>query len=305
LEVEMTVASRAPTRRGFRRVLCPIDFSRHSRAALRYASVLAERTGGELTVLVVNDPMLAAAAAAALHDTWRLDASTLTEVRRFVYRTLGTVGAKATLDVAVGRPAEQIDRVAQRLNADLIVMGTHGLSGPRKWFFGSTTEALFRLSKVPILAVPARARALARDLRGFPGKTMLAPIELEGTTRAEIRQVTEAAHRLDARLLFLHVVKPTQAPPWLLSKAGAIDRKRLSSAHERLHRLVGASAASRARIVVGDPVLEIEKTAQREKAAVIVMALKRHGLIGQRRGSIAYRVVCSGVASVLALPPSR
>jgi nucleotide-binding universal stress UspA family protein len=295
----------AVQRRGFLHILCPVDFSRHSRAALRYASALSERSGGELTVLVANDPMLAAAAAAALRDTWHLDDSTKSELRRFVYRTLGAVGAKARLDVVVGHPAEQIDRAARRVNADLIVMGTHGLSGPRKWFFGSTTESLLRRSRVPILAVPSRARGVSRELSGFPGKTVLAPIELEGTTRAEIRRVIAATRRLDAKPLFIHIVKPTQAPPWLLGKAGAVDRTRLLAAHERLHRLVGASAGSRARIVLGDPVVEIEKTAHRENAAAIVMSLKRHGLTGPRRGSIAYRIVSSGVAAVLAIPPSR
>jgi nucleotide-binding universal stress UspA family protein len=53
---------------------------------------------------------------------------------------------------------------------------------------------------------------------------------------------------------------------------------------------------------VGDPVQQIEKVARKEKAAVIVMTLKRHGLRGPRRGSVTYRVVCSGVAAVLALP---
>ena len=289
----------APARRGFRRILCPVDFSRHSRAALRYASALSEQSGGELTVLAVNDPMLAAAAAAAIRDVWRLDHETRAELRRFVYRALGPVGAKATLEVLKGDPADQIDKVARRLGADLVVVGTHGLSGPRKWFFGSTTESLFRLSSVPILAVPATAPGLARDQRRFPGKTWLAPIELEGTEPSEIRRVMDMADRLGTSVMFLHVVKPTQAPPWLAGKAGVVDRERLASAQARMRRLVGRS---RSRIEVGDPVHQIEKTARREKAAVIIMTLKRHGLRGPRRGSISYRVVCSGVAAVLALP---
>jgi nucleotide-binding universal stress UspA family protein len=289
----------APARRGFRRILCPVDFSRHSRAALRYASALSEQSGGELTVLAVNDPVLAAAAAAAIRDVWRLDDETRAELRRFVYRAVGPVGAKATLEVVKGDPAEQIDKVAQQLSADLVVVGTHGLSGPRKWFFGSTTESLFRLSSVPILAVPANAHGLARDQRRFPGKTWLAPIELEGTDRAEIRRVMDMADRLGTSLLFLHVVKPTQAPPWLASQAGVVDRERLASAQTRMRRLVGRS---RSRIEMGDPVQQIDKAARREKAAVIIMTLKRHGLRGPRRGSITYRVVCSGVAAVLALP---
>lgn len=289
----------APARRGFRRILCPVDFSRHSRAALRYASALAERSGGELTVLAVNDPMLAAAAAAAIYDVWHLDDETRTELRRFVYRALGPVGAKATLDVVKGDAAEQIDRAAQRLGADLVVVGTHGLSGPRKWFFGSTTESLFRVSSVPILAVPARAHGLVRDQRRFPGKTWLAPIDLEEADQREIRQVMDMASRLGTSVLFLHVIKPTQAPPWLAGKTGVVDRERVASAQERMRRLVGSS---RFRVDVGDPVEQIERAARKEKAPVIVMTLRRRGLRGPRRGSIAYRVVCSGVAAVLALP---
>ena len=246
--------------------------------------------------------MLAAAAAAAMRDVWRLDDSTKTELRRFVYRALGPVGAKATLDVGRGYPAEQIDKVAQRLGADLVVVGTHGLSGPRKWFFGSTTESLFRLSSVPILAVPAGAHGLKRDQRRFPGKTWLAPIELEGTDQREIRQVMDMASRLGTGVLFLHVVKPTQAPPWLAGKTGVVDRDRVASAQARMRRLV---RGARFRVDVGDPVEQIVKAARREKAPVIVMTLKRRGLRGPRRGSIAYRVVSSGVAAVLALPASR
>ena len=248
LEVMQKASDMTPATgpRGFRRIVCPVDFSRHSRAALRYASALAEQSGGELTVLVVNDPMLAAAAAAAMRDVWRLDDSTKTELRRFVYRALGPVGAKATLDVGRGDPAEQIDKVAQRLGADLVVVGTHGLSGPRKWFFGSTTESLFRLSSVPILAVPAGAHGLKRDQRRFPGKTWLAPIELEGTDQREIRQVMDMASRLGTGVLFLHVVKPTQAPPWLAGKTGVVDRDRVASAQARMRRLVEGRASASA-----------------------------------------------------------
>jgi len=52
---------------GFRAVLCPIDFSDHARLALRYAEVVALRAKASLTVTYANDPLLIAAAAAALH----------------------------------------------------------------------------------------------------------------------------------------------------------------------------------------------------------------------------------------------
>lgn len=291
--------SSATHSRGFRHILCPVDFSRHSRVALRYASALAERSGGRLTVLTVNDPMLAAAAAAAMtRDLYQLDNLTMRELRRFVYSALGPVGAKATLEVAVGHPADQIDRLARRRNVDLIVMGTHGLTGPKKWFFGSTTESLFRRSNVPVLAVPGRGRRFARKLVAPERQTILAPIDLEGTGRREIQQVIQAALGLGGKTLFLHVVKPADVPTWL-------NQQRVTAALQRMRELLGRSARTPFRVVVGDPVDQIERTSTQERVEAIVMTLKRHGLLGPRRGSISYRVVSSGVAPVLALPLPR
>src|SRR6476660_1697426 len=40
----------------FRSILCPVDFSDHSRVALHYAETIAKRSHGHLTVVYVNDP---------------------------------------------------------------------------------------------------------------------------------------------------------------------------------------------------------------------------------------------------------
>ena len=45
--------------RVFRSILCPVDFSPNSRAALRYAAMLARLSDAHLTVLYVDDPLLA------------------------------------------------------------------------------------------------------------------------------------------------------------------------------------------------------------------------------------------------------
>jgi nucleotide-binding universal stress UspA family protein len=285
--------------RGFRHILCPVDYSRHSRAALRYASALAKRSGGKLSVLTANDPMLAAAAAAAMtRDVYRLDTLTMKELRRFVDTTVGSAGAKAVLHVVVGHPAEQIERAARQLEVDLIVMGTHGLSGPKKWFFGSTTESMFRRSRVPVLAVPGLGRGPAQKSASALFKTVLAPLDLQGTGSMEIKQVSDAAKRLGGKPLFLHVVRPADVPTWL-------NRQRVEAAQKRLRDLLGESASTPFRIVIGDPVDQIERTSKRERVGAIVMTLKRHGLLGPRRGSISYRVVSSGIAPVLALPSPR
>src|SRR5262245_47989679 len=72
---------------GFRSVLCPVDFSRSSALALRYGAGLAGQANAILTVLYVNDPLLIAAAAAALHDRQLVERSAR-ELEDFVRSTL-------------------------------------------------------------------------------------------------------------------------------------------------------------------------------------------------------------------------
>ena len=142
----------------FGRILCPVDFSSQSRAALRYAAAAAAGRGGRLTVLFVDDPLLAAAAAAA-HDP-RLQARTaIAELGRFVAPTIRAAGlpaARVRLLVAVGDPAGEIVKTARRARADLIVMGTHGLSGFQKLMLGSVTGRVLKTAPLPVLAVPPR-----------------------------------------------------------------------------------------------------------------------------------------------------
>jgi universal stress protein A len=55
--------------------------------------------------------------------------------------------------VAVGKPAEQILRVAREAGVDLIVMGTHGRTGWRYAMLGSVAEAVQRQASCPVFTV--------------------------------------------------------------------------------------------------------------------------------------------------------
>ena len=68
-------------------VLCPIDFSVASLGALRYAAAIAERFDGELTVVTVEDPLLASMDAAA-GESWH-GGETRRELSRVVADVLG------------------------------------------------------------------------------------------------------------------------------------------------------------------------------------------------------------------------
>ena len=60
--------------------------------------------------------------------------------------------------VSVGKPAEEILRVAQEEAVDLIVMGTHGRTGLRHVLVGSVAETVMRIAPCPVFTVKAGAQ---------------------------------------------------------------------------------------------------------------------------------------------------
>lgn len=150
-----------------RSVLSAVDFSKQSSMALQYAAAIVTRSKGRLIVLYVNEPLLMAGAAAAAYDARKLTEDSRKQLQRFVERALDGSGLRlssVTCLVKTGNPAAEIDRTARREKCGLIVVGTHGIGGPWKVLFGSTTKRLLQLTKRPVLVIPPlRTRSRARS----------------------------------------------------------------------------------------------------------------------------------------------
>jgi nucleotide-binding universal stress UspA family protein len=140
----------------FTSILCPVDFSPHSERALGYAIDLAQHTGAHLTILTVLDSFLDAASTAAGHHEVFMR-QTQEEMQGLLARistSRGPLKEAPAIAVVTGEAAEEILKQVPECSADLIVMGTQGLEGTKRFVFGSTTENVLRESRVPVLAVP-------------------------------------------------------------------------------------------------------------------------------------------------------
>jgi nucleotide-binding universal stress UspA family protein len=297
----------------FSSVLCPVDFSEHSRAALRFAAAVSRRASAPLRVMFVNDPLLIAAAAAA-YSRSTLGAATETELKRFVASTLrprelGSVALRYS--TALGKPAREILRAVARDRHDLVVIGTKGLNGARRLLLGSTTSEILRRAGVPVLAVPPADALEDRPTAvpaSWPGRTIVAAIELGPRAARDVQRAADVARWFGTRLLLAHVVPGPAAPPWFSANLDAhmrIERSKAETALETLRAGLNDVRAAAA-VRVGHPPDEIAAITAEQKAGLIVMALRgRAGLFGEPPGSWAYHVLCHGVAPVLALPDPR
>jgi nucleotide-binding universal stress UspA family protein len=142
-----------------RRILCPTDFSAHSYLALEAAVELAQHFSAELLLVHVVIPSvewsMAPGAMMASNIPGPLEVlasakETLAKVRKD--RTPDNVAVREI--VLEGVAADEISRKAKEEKADIIVMGTHGLTGWRHLIFGSVAEKVVRLATCPVITVP-------------------------------------------------------------------------------------------------------------------------------------------------------
>ena len=143
----------------FRRILCGIDFSDCSLAALEYALSVAEEADAQLTLVHVIEtrsyfnalpPQVALTLAQinaeeGAHVAARLQALVPESVRPFcTIRTTVTHGHHGWTDIV---------RLGIEGNADLIVLGAHGHGTVERTLFGSTTHRVLRDAPCPVLTV--------------------------------------------------------------------------------------------------------------------------------------------------------
>lgn len=291
-------------------VLCPIDFSDASRAALRCALLIAEHFGSRLVILAVEDPLLTEAAELGTGVLW--DAEDMRrELSHFASRVLNENPLKSAdvhFEVVVGKPARQILHVAREQACDLIVMSTHGLTGMRKLFFGSTTERVLRETNVPVLATPPGIEPPRNfdDVKRVV-RRVLVPVDLTGASAGQLRAGRAIAEALQMSLLLTHVVEPIRSPLAAKLHLSGIELERRARAEDALNQMLTSlppQLHSEALVAYGDPAEEIAKIARDRQAGLIVIGLHGTPMLSPRMGSVTYRVLCLAPALVLALPPA-
>ncbi len=151
------VQQHAALRLAISHILVPIDFSVHSRNALKYAVPLAEEFSASLHLVYVVEPTIYPAdlgfgqvVLPGLEDELRQKAAD--ELRQLIEGEIGS-GIVATASVRTGSPHQEILDEADERSVDLIVVASHGHSGVEQILFGSTADRIVHNAKCPVLTV--------------------------------------------------------------------------------------------------------------------------------------------------------
>ena len=140
-------------------VLAPIDFSRISKRVIDEAIVIARAIDGRLVLLtIVQPPAIIASefAPTEFATGFSLQAEKdATERLAELQKYLRDNGVTAHAIHQVGQPGARIVEQAERLDADYIVMGSHGHGAFYELIAGSTTTRVLKQAACPVVIVPA------------------------------------------------------------------------------------------------------------------------------------------------------
>lgn len=292
-------------------ILCPVDFSDASAGAVRYAAAIAARFGARVLVLTVVHPLLADAVDLGTGVVWDPDACK-GELAEFAVRAgAHDASPPATFEyeVAVGKPAVEILRVAQERSCSLTVISTQGLTGMRKLFFGSTTERVLRETLHPVLITPPVVpRPLSFEQAQHLVRRVLVPVDLSAGSLNQTQTAKAIAQTLNAPMLLAYVIEPVKSHVAGRRDVLTLEADQRAVAEDRLSELVATLPRRlhpEALVAYGDPAEELAKIANDRHAGLTVVGLHGSPLIGPRMGSVTYRFLCLSRNLVLALPPGH
>lgn len=276
-------------------ILFTTDFSASSLAALPYAVAVARRYGAKIFLGHAVQP----------HPYPLVSGETITFLDELVQGAQKEIAELAQAELLKGIEHEALlghgeimwvlERFIREHHIDLVITGTHGRRGFRRFFLGSVAEEIFRTSPCPVLTVGPHVSPHAPESLSL--HQVLYPTRLSEESSPAARYALSFALEYGARLTVLHVMNDVvQGPAWRSAKA-CYDQMQAQIPPE-----VKPWCEVDCHVATGDPAEMILNIAGERKADLIVLGVKRAPAPATHRmGNLAYRVVTEAACPVLTI----
>ncbi len=274
-------------------ILFTTDFSPASLAALPHATAVARRYGSKIYLAHVVMPQpypLVSPEAEAYVDQ-------IAKNSRERLAKLSSSGALKEIPhealLAHGEVTKVLHKMIKEHDIDLVVAGTHGRRGFRRFFMGSVAEEVYRTSPCPVLTVgPHVSKDVPHQIELHE---ILYATDLSEESFSAAPYAFSFALEYAARLTVLHV--PTTAN---LASLKLVPK----AFSDEIQALIPADAKPWCEpdylVESGDPAETILKIAKERRAGLIILGIKEAGALASHRiGNVAYRVVTEAECPVL------
>jgi len=302
LKLEERIEKKVPVEKpvSLGKIMVATDFSPVSRRALDYAVSLARRFGSRIYLTNVIT--------FAGHPVWEtadVPVPTTEDLRSGAEKNAKEIvdsgcfyGVPHEVIVEEGALWPTLGTLIEKHGIDLLVLGTHGMSGALKVVFGSCAEEIFRHARIPVLTVGPAITEEAPFEAEF--KNILCATAFGPAAEREAAFAYALAQEHRARLVLLHVAR---RPDELFEVDDEVERE---SVGRRLQELLPTGDKPLCKVEYevahGEPVPEILNVARAMRADLIVIgAKKRESLAGHMPFTKAFGVVRGAHCPVLTI----
>jgi nucleotide-binding universal stress UspA family protein len=290
-------------------ILLPLDGSLLAERVLPHAVTLSKAFDSQLTLLrVIYQPEEANQHGIVNPMDWQMRKSEAEAYLTSVQNQLDEIGKKSDIQILEGRPAEQIIEFAKNNDVDLIILSSHGKSGPSAWNINSTVQKVLLRAFMPVMIIRAYQEAYD-GLEGLTYDRLFLP--LDGSTRAEcILPLTKSiCEQQKSKIFFTHIIEepklPRQTPisdevKSLLDQLREVNFKEAEKYFENIEDQFKENNVEFIIESSKQPTIALHNIIDREKIDLVL--LSAHGYSGESRwpyGKIALNFISYGTTPLI------
>jgi len=292
----------------FKHILVPVDFSEFSDKATEYALFLAEKFCARVTLLHVMVIFKTDIEEKEHLDSYKdlVQGIEQKHAEQLEYHCKNGKKREIQVDSILERGISEADTILDHImdkEYDLIVMGTHGRTGIKRWMAGSVTEKVVHHSPIPVITVH-------KDIQDFSIKKILIPDDFSGFSKQAMERGKNLAAVFKAQCIFLHSVLQQEHELYY-----NISSDPLLEANPQLEETIKENLVQRSGIpkdkaeyvvMEGTPYKTIVHYAAENEVDLIVMSTRGLGALAHLlMGSNAERVVRIASCPVLTVRKSE
>jgi nucleotide-binding universal stress UspA family protein len=214
--------------------------------------------------------------------------------------------------VTTGRASDEIVRLAEENNIDLVITATRGRSGFKRFILGSVTEHLMKTLPCPLMSLRGSVyeKTLAVD-QGIGLKKILVAVDFSPDSDHAYEYGVSLAQEFQSDLHLVHVIAPPlykNLPKALLEERERLQTDLRKTLNEKLKEIIPGEAfnwcAPKTVLLAGQPYEELSKYAVVQDIDLIVLGVRGHGMVESLFvGSTTERVVRRAICPVLCVRP--
>ena len=275
------------------RILIPYDFSETADLSLEHAVFMAKLMKAQITLLhIVETVSFTSAISHALSGfEKKIETATNEKLETLAREIHLKSGVTLNVRTEVGRIYRKICSVAKEIDADIILMGTHGSSGYQKFSVGTNTSRVVQESPCPVLSVQTHAKGV-----GF--QKILIPIDESSDSRQKVPFAVGMARFYNAHVSIIG----------LISFSGADLIRKFKIKVEQVEEYMGKHDVSyETKFFEGHDLAAMTMKAAEECNAdlLVIMTEQEPSLTGFLLGTYASKVVNNSKIPVLSVHPAE